>query len=71
MGWFAAADANRLTSPSIPDHHTVKPITIPVSAAIIHQLHYMADPIVSISNSLLIAFPIKEFLPLIAGYGDR
>ena len=37
----------------------------------IHQLHHMADPLVPISNSLPIAFPIRKFLPHIAGYGDR
>ena len=40
-------------------------------AVSIHQLHQMPDPIVPISNSILIAFSIKEFLPMIAGYDDR
>lgn len=36
---------------------------IPIARCQHHQLHQMPDPLVSISNSLPIAFPIREFLP--------
>jgi hypothetical protein len=64
---------DRLHQPDlvIPLAAQYHPNAIPVSAASIHQLHQIPDPLVPISNSILIAFTIKEFLIMIAGYGDR
>lgn len=42
-----------------------------MSAASLHQLHQIPDPLVSISNSILIAFLNRKFLIMIAGNGDR
>ena len=71
LGWFAAAAPNRQTSRPDLVKPAGSPSPPPVSITNAHQTHQMPDPILPIPNSLLIVIPIREFLLLTAGYGDR